>query len=279
MQTRGPSIWERMLNIDRRILYLLLFANIVLFLLLPIRMRAAVSPPVQKFYDEIEKLQPGDLVMISSNWSASTLAENQPQLEAVIRHLMRKKAKFTLISVEAQSRDISYRLASRLTPEGGYEYGRDWAHFGFVTNLIVSIKGMVNNLPDTIKKDVRGTPVSELPLLKGITSLRQYKMIIDVTPSATVPFWISYAPKETKILYCPTSVMAAEAYTFLDSGQIKGMITGAKGAQEYEQLLGIVGLGTRFVNAISFSHVLIILFIFLGNLALFMNRRQMRQEG
>jgi hypothetical protein len=125
---------------------------------------------------------------------------------------------------------------------------------------------------------VRGTEVSKLPVVQGVKSLSDYKMIIDVTPSGTVPIWISYSPKNVRILYCPTSVMAAEAYTYLDSGQIKGMITGAKGAQEYEQLLTVVGLGTRFMNAISFSHVLIIAFILLGNIAMFMNRLQQRRE-
>jgi len=273
------TIWQRMLGIDRRLLYLLLFFNIIAFLVAPIRMPASISPPVQKFYDEIEKLKPGDLVMVSSNWSASTIAENQPQLEAVLTHLMRKGAKFTFISIEAQSRDISYRLAERVTKAAGYEYGKQWAHFGFVPNLTVAIKGMVNDLPSTIKQDVRGTPVSQLEVIKGVKSLSDYKMIIDVTPSGTVPIWISYSPKNATILYCPTSVMAAEAYTYLDSGQIKGMITGAKGAQEYEQLLNIVGLGTRFMNAISFSHVLIITFILLGNLAMFMNRAQMQREA
>ncbi|MCS6920078.1 MAG: hypothetical protein NZM28_09935 [Fimbriimonadales bacterium] len=273
-----PTIWQRMLKIDRRLLYLLLFVNIIVFLMAPIRMPASISPPVQKFHDEIEKLKPGDLVMISSNWSASTIAENQPQLEAVLTHLMRKGARFTFISIEAQSRDISLRLAERVTKDAGYKYGEQWAHFGFVPDLIVAIKGMVNNLPATVKQDVRGNLVSQLPVVQGVQSLSDYKMVIDVTPSGTIPFWISYSPKNVAILYCPTSVMAAEAYTYLDSGQIKGMITGAKGAQEYEQLLNVVGLGTRFMNAISFSHVLIITFILLGNLAMLMNRVQMRRE-
>lgn len=279
MQVRTQSIWQRMLGIDRRWLYLILFVNIVTFLLASIQMKAPITPPVQKFYDEIEKLQPGDLVMISSNWSASTIAENQPQLEAVLTHLMRKQVRFTIISIEAQSRDISYRLAERVTADKGYQYGEQWAHFGFVPNLIVAIKGMVNDLPSTIKQDVRGTPVNQLPVVRGVKSLSDYKMIIDVTPSGTVPIWISYSPKNVNILYCPTSVMAAEAYTYLDSGQIKGMITGAKGSMEYEQLLGIVGLGTRFMNAIQFSHVLIIVFILLGNFAMLMNRLQMSREG
>ncbi|MDM7460716.1 MAG: hypothetical protein P3X24_003585 [bacterium] len=272
------TIWQRMLGIDRRLLYLLLFVNIVVFLLAPLRMPASISPPVQKFYDEIEKLQPGDLVMISSNWSASTIAENQPQLEAVLTHLMRKQVRFTFVSNEAQSRDISLRLAERITQGAGYEYGTQWAHFGFVPNLIVAIKGMVNDLPSTVKQDVRGTAITRLPVMQGVKSLSDYKMVIDVTPSGTVPNWISYSPKNLVILYCPTSVMAAEAYTYLDSGQIKGMITGAKGAQEYEQLLNIVGLGTRFMNAISFSHVLIIAFILLGNFAMLMQRIQLSRE-
>ncbi|MFN4033025.1 MAG: hypothetical protein ACK4ME_05290 [Fimbriimonadales bacterium] len=273
-----PTIWQRMLNIDRRLLYLLLFVNIIVFLLAPLRMPASISPPVQRFYDEIEKLQPGDLVMISSNWSASTIAENQPQLEAVLTHLMRKGVQFTFISAEPQSRDISLRLAQRVTKDTNYEYGAKWAHFGFVPDLIVAIKGMVNDLPSTVKQDVTGKTPAQLPVVQGVKSLSEYKMVIDVTPSNTLSAWISYSPKNVTILYCPTSVMAAEAYTYLDSGQIKGMLTGAKGAQEYEQLLQVVGLGTRFMNAISFSHVLIIAFILLGNFAMVMNRVQLSRE-
>jgi hypothetical protein len=259
--------------IDRRILYLILFINIILFLLIPVKVPTVTSPPVRKFYDTIEQLKPGDLVMVSSNWSAGTIGENLPQLEAVIRHLMRKKVRFTIISIEPQARDISYRFVSRFTREGGYEYGKDWAHFGFIPSLVVGIKGMVKDLPATIKQDIRGTPISQLPVMQGVKTLADYKMVIDITPSGTVPAWIAYRPKNLIVLFCPTSVMAAEAYTFLDSGQVAGMLTGAIGAQEYEQLLQKKGLGTTFGNAISFSHALIIFFIILGNLALFMSRR------
>jgi hypothetical protein len=235
--------------------------------------RTVTSPPVRKFYDTIEQLKPGDLVMVSSNWSAGTIGENLPQLEAVIRHLMRKKVRFTIISIEPQARDISYRFVSRFTREGGYEYGKDWAHFGFIPSLVVGIKGMVKDLPATIKQDIRGTPISQLPVMQGVKTLADYKMVIDITPSGTVPAWIAYRPKNLIVLFCPTSVMAAEAYTFLDSGQVAGMLTGAIGAQDYEQLLQREGLGTTFGNAISFSHALIIFFIILGNIALFMSRR------
>jgi hypothetical protein len=267
------TIWHRLLMIDRRILYLILFVNIIIFLLIPIKVPTVTSPPVRKFYDTIEQLQPGDIVMVSSNWSAGTIGENRPQLEAVIRHLMRKKVRFTVISFDPQARDISFRFISRVTQEGGYQYGKDWAHFGFLPALVAGIKGMVKDIPATIKQDIKGTPIAQLPVMQGVKTLADYKMVIDITPSGTVPAWIAYRPKNLIVLFCPTSVMAAEAYTFLDSGQVAGMLTGAIGAQEYEQLLQQEGLGTPFAKAISFSHALIILFIILGNIALFMSRR------
>jgi hypothetical protein len=262
-----------MMRIDRRILYLILAVNIIGTLMVRVAIEPDISPAVKSFYDTIEALQPGDMVMVSSTWSAGTLAENQPQFEAVLKHLMRKRVRFTIISFAPPARDISHRLARRLTEDFGYVEGKDWAHFGYMPDIIIAIKGMSEDVAQTIRQDVRRVPIAELEVMQGIKSLKDYKLVVDVTPSDTLVSWISYRPPNLKILYCPTSVIAAEAYTFLDSGQILGIITGAKGAYEYERLLGIVGLGTRFINAIQFSHVLIIFFILLGNFAMFMQRR------
>lgn len=271
METR--NLWARLMQIDRRMLYSILAVTMVGAMMSRVVIEPEVTPAVKSFYDTIEALQPGDMVMVSSTWSAGTIAENQPQFEAVLKHLMRKKLRFTVISFSPAARDISHRLARRLTREAGYEEGKHWAHFGYSPDIILAIKGMGEDIAQTIRQDVRRVPISQLEVMQGVKSLKDYKLVVDVTPSDTLGAWISYRPPNLAIVYCPTSVMAAEAYTFLDSGQIKGMITGAKGAYEYEYLLGIVGLGTRFINGIQFSHVLIILFILLGNFAMWMNKR------
>lgn len=271
------NIWTKLIGVDRRILYLILFLNIAVFLMFPFKMPATITSPARGLYDAVDSLQPNDLVMISSNWSASTMAENQPQLEAIIKHLIRKGARFTLVSNEAQSRDLSKRIAAGVTQSSDnaeyHTYGQKWAHLGFVTDLIAAIRGMGSNLSEAVKQDVEGTPIDQLPVLQGAKSLKDYKMVIDVTPSGTLPYWISYRPPNLIVGYAPTSVMAAEGFTYLDSKQLVGMITGLKGAHEYEQLMGETGLGHKFINAISFSHVLILLFIGLGNLAMIMARR------
>lgn len=270
------TVWHRMMTIDRRLLYLVLLITIITALILTVNISPEVTPAVRSFYETIEALQPGDMVMVSSNWSAGTIAENRPQFEAVLRHLMRKRLRFTIVSFTPPARDMSLRLARQIAKENNYVEGKDWAHFGYLPDIIIAIKGMAEDVPDTIRQDVRRVPVQQLEVMRGIRSLKDYKLVVDITPSDTLGAWISYRPPNLNILYCPTSVMAAEAYTFLDSKQILGMVTGAKGAHEYESLLNLVGLGTRFINAIQFSHVLIIFFILLGNFAMFMQRRASR---
>lgn len=271
------SVWDRLLAIDRRWLYLFLFVNIVFFLLMNVQMPAQITPPAQALYDHIENnLQEGDLVMVSSPWGPSTIAENGPQFQAVIRHLMRKRLRFVIISFEAQARDISLKMAREIADEEGYRYGEDWAHFGFLPGAAIAVRGLSNDIAATVKTDVNGTPVAELPLMQGVRNLNDFKFGLDITASATLKLaWLAFKPQSLTMGYCPTSVMAADAYTYLDSKQIVGMITGAKGAQEYEELMGIEGgLGAKFANAISFSHVLIIIFIIIGNVAMAMARRQ-----
>jgi hypothetical protein len=62
--------------------------------------------------------------------------------------------------------------------------------------------------------------------------------------------------------------MAPEAYPLLDSGQLVGMLTGMRGAAEYETLLGSrsPGFAVTAMAGQSFAHLFILGLIALGNL-------------
>jgi hypothetical protein len=47
------TIWHRLLMIDRRILYLILFVNIIIFLLLPVKVSTVTSPPCAGFTTQL----------------------------------------------------------------------------------------------------------------------------------------------------------------------------------------------------------------------------------
>jgi hypothetical protein len=60
--------------------------------------------------------------------------------------------------------------------------------------------------------------------------------------------------------------MAPEAYPYLDSRQLVGMLTGMRGAAEYEQLNHSPSFGVTAMAGQSFAHLCILVLIGLGNL-------------
>jgi hypothetical protein len=63
--------------------------------------------------------------------------------------------------------------------------------------------------------------------------------------------------------------MTADYYPYLSAGQILGLIGGMKGAAEYERLMDLFGDARRGMDAQSLVHVVIVVLVILGNLALF----------
>jgi len=68
--------------------------------------------------------------------------------------------------------------------------------------------------------------------------------------------------------------MAPELYTYIDSGQMKGMLFGIKGAAEYERLLGIRGFTSRAITPVSLALVLLFVLIGLGNYGMYASRKK-----
>ena len=73
-----------------------------------------------------------------------------------------------------------------------------------------------------------------------------------------------------------TAVYVADILPFYQSGQIKGVLGGLKGAAEYEKARGPPGSGTAGMRSQKVVHYMIILFIILGNFAYLATRGRSR---
>jgi len=77
--------------------------------------------------------------------------------------------------------------------------------------------------------------------------------------------------------------MAPTYYPYLDTGQMSGMLTGIKGAGDYEglminaNLLDKPSFGTRAAGALSLVYTLIILLVILGNVGYYAARAAQRR--
>jgi hypothetical protein len=269
-------------NIDRRIMYSLLIVLIAIPLIRPMEMPIPITPQVRGVYDAIEHWPKGKVAIVSVTWDAGTSGENMPQTEAIVRHLMMRHIKFFILNFwYPQGTQFAQDICDRLAREYGYEYGRDWCHFGFFPNIDSMLMGLQKNLRAQLKEDRFGTPIDKIPMMKGVRSTKDdIGLVIEITGSASLMYWISFVQgvDGTPLAYAPTAVMVAEGYNPLDAHQIVGMLPGMKGAGEYETLLKRKDFGFRAAGALSTSHVLIIVLIILGNLGFIAGKRVQASE-
>jgi hypothetical protein len=113
-----------------------------------------------------------------------------------VRHAAEKKLKMyfmALFPLGAQMIDDTIdRVLKPDFPE--LQYGRDYVNLGFKSGNEAVVKVVVTNLRELYTTDVRGTGVQNIPMMQGITSIQQMKLIINV--SAGYPGtkeWVQYA--------------------------------------------------------------------------------------
>jgi hypothetical protein len=247
--------------------------------------KPAISPETQKFYDTIEAIAADPvrrekLVILSTNFGAGTLAENQTQTDAICKHLMKKKLKFAIFAfVAAQGREQGKIAAERAATKYGYVYGQDYVNWGYRPADAIEplLKAAVRDIPDAVGNDINGTPLAQVPVMQGVKSVNDVGLIIEVAAALTLPQWLQYYQRTGEepipTLYAPTSVMAPEGFPFLKSGQLQGMLFGLRGANEYEVLIDERDFGKRGAASLAYSHLLIIVLVILGNVGMFAQAR------
>lgn len=272
-----------------RIIYALLAGLMVLFLLFEPRLPFIVGPQSRGLFETVEKLPEDKLALLILNWAPGTYGENYPQTEALIQHFFLAGKPFAIFGIDPVGPTLGHEIAERQAARLGKQYGVDWVTWGYRTLQLPMILGLKRDIPGTIQRDYQGRSLEQFPIMQGIRSARDLSLIVDVTPSATVEIWIQYfhGAVGTPVGYAPTAVMAPEAYPYLQSKQLVGMLAGIKGAAEYaalldehyEEELSWKYPPMRAMNAISIAHVLIVALIILGNYQYFTRNRRRREQS
>lgn len=267
-------------NIDRRILYVIVAAVVsVPLVIMPNYHPKHIFEEVKSAYRTIDNMPSDKVAFLSTVYSGSTEAENGEQLKAIMNHLFRNNRKLIIISWDTAGDKLTYDLACSISAKYNKKYGVDWVHLGYkIPNFQTLLRGFGTDFCNTFKNDRNGTPLNEIPLCKNVRNAKDIGVICDITPSNTLESWIAYfsEPYKVPLVYCPSAVLAASAYPYLDSGQIKGMLNGVIGASQYEVLINQDKTPTKagaMSLSLSLAHILILLFILIGNIAFFIERR------
>jgi hypothetical protein len=268
---------ERLEKLDRRIIFLIIFLAVVGPLLVPLGLKIEVSEPVQMFYDSIDSLLPGSIVLVSSDYDPASMPEVYPMNEALVHHLFSKDIKIIAIGLWPQGIPLNQSAMEQSALEHGKEYGKDFINLGYKAGGIVVISALAENIPQTFPTDYTGRPDEEFEIMRGVRNLDNIDLIVSLSAGDPgVKEWVMIAQGRyrKKVAGGVTAVSAPAFYPYLNAGQLRGLIGGMKGAAEYEKLVERSGTASRGMDAQSIAHGMIIFFIVIANVFYLIGKRR-----
>ena len=281
-------MFEKLLSLDRRIIFLLIALSVIIPLILKPRFKDHASPIVLAVYDKLESLPAESRILLAFDYGPDTAPELDPMAVALIRHCATRGLHIYALTLwpegAGQINKVSDPVFNTEFPEK--QYGTDYVNFGFKAGGVGAINTMAANFRTLIPADANGTPVDDLVIMKGIETLRDFDIIISLTSGDPgLKEWILFAGDVIGIpvMGGGTAVMAPEFYPYYPR-QLVGLMGGLKGAAEYESALaeGYPELRNRVMNATIrmgpqvVTHIVIILLVLFGNIMFFLERRRRR---
>ena len=269
-------MFEKLMNIDRRIVFILVALVVIIPMLAPFSIPLNVAEPTQNLYDYIDALPPGSTIMISFDYGPSSFVEPEPMAEAVMKHCFDKEVNVIGITLDIQAVPLADKVMQRVAVEKGGVYGEDYVLLGYRPGDTFVILGMGAEIASVFDSDYLQKPITEIPMMQNITNYDQISLLLVLAAGSTVEDWITYGHTkfDLQIAAGVTGVIVSQMYPYLQTKQLIGLMPGFRGAAEYEKLIDALGSGTKGINTASFVHLLVIGLVVIGNIAFFVQRRR-----
>ncbi len=266
------DMWERLLDLDRRIIWALMFVIVGGVLLNPIGLPIKVTETTRDTYNYVDQnLNEGDVVWVMPNYSAGAVGELNPELRAFLHHSFSKGLVVVMSSHRAIGPQIGQEVAEPIAKEYGYEYGKDWINLGMNPGGSAYVVSLTKNVNEaTAGTDHFGDSLQRYPIMDKIPALDgdHADFILEISTNAC-EFALNYASSPTGVpMACGTMQMGVpREMPFYESGQYVGLFAGLKGAAEYEALIGKPGPALAGMDVTSMAAVYVTLLLIIGNLA------------
>ena len=286
-------------KLDRRYIFLLIGLSVLIPLIKPnwINIPIKTTNNSQIVFNELNKLNEGDKVLVSFEYGASTKPEIHPMSVAVLQHLFSKGVKVYTVPLWPEG----LMMAKYALPEVvDSELFNITEHIDFVSLPYkaggeIIIRGIATDLRSIFTQDVNNILLEQIPMMEGVNKISDFDFVFDL--SAGVPGnaeWVQFACDEYNVPLSSgcTSIMVTDAIPYVESGQIRGILAGMPGAAEYEQMVFnylnnldtnehmnpdvevLPGKATSRMSAQSIAHVLMVIFIILGNISYYLLRKR-----
>ena len=290
-----PSAFARLDRIDRRWIFLAMFVAVAAPILwvgvTGKTFPEAPTPAVQGAFDAVESLPSGARVLVSMDFDPASAGELQPMATAIVRHCVLRGHRICAMTLwPAGGPIIDGTMQDVLGDRPDWTYGERWVNLGYRAGFEGVMKQMNSRVSLAYATDVRQTPLAEIPMLKGITGIADFDLLVSISAGyAGAKEWVQYSVSPTltgakplRFVAGSTGVQTPQLIPYYPN-QMAGILGAIKGAAEYEYLVNeavrkadpAAVVPPKFQEAQRrmapqlFGHVLMVALIVLGNVVFF----------
>ncbi len=282
-------MYELLKNLDRRWVFLLMGVAVSVPILLQLSFPEKVSNLTRNAFTELERIQPGDKVLLSFDFDPSSAGELTPMATAFTAHAATRGAKLYFMALWPVGPQMVDEAVAKVIEADfpDMKYGTDYVNLGYKSGNEGVIKVIVTDFKQLYTTDHYGTGINSIPMMRGINSVQDMDLVVSVSAGYVgAKEWVQYAktayPERITMIAGCTGVQAPPLLPYIPN-QLPGLVAAIKGAAEYEKLLvdtyeqldqpkykeGLRRMGSQLV-----AHLLMIALIIAGNVIFFIGRRQ-----
>jgi hypothetical protein len=230
------------------------------------------STPTAGFYDKIQALAPGSSVLIAFDYDAGQAVELDPAARLIVQDLARRHVNVVALSTLPTGVQIADRILQGVSQgDPGWTSGESYVNAGYLAGGEAGLRSLSDNwLPAAQQGAIASTPLGQ-----RTTRLGDFALAMEFAGSEeSLRAWMEQVQPRQQVTFVAAVSAAVEsaARNYLAANQLAGFLRGIGGAAEYELFSNQTGLNVRTVDAQSFSQLVILGVIVLGNLVFIFER-------
>jgi len=266
------NVFRMLAEIDRRIIYLLLFIVVTVPILRPVAMPLAVSPDTKQYYKVLNSLGPDDIVLFVLDTEFSGYMEIQSGVLASARMIIERGAKMVIACCHPEATGIPPMMLSDLRgimEKYDYKYGEDYVILGYIFPNEPSVASSAEDFHSVVREDWQGRPITGT-FLDKIHTWEDWSLIaIFTTGIVSDAFIRHYGLRGATMVVNCIGVMIPTQKPYVDTGIYKALLPSMRGGAELEKLINAPGPGLAAMDCFTFGHYLVIIFIIIANIGYF----------
>ena len=293
------NIFIKLGQLDRRFIFFLIGLSVLIPLIKPgwVNIPIKTTSNSEIVFKELNNLNEGDKVLVSFEYGASTKPEIHPMSVAVLQHLFSKGVKVYTVPLWPEGLMMAKYAIEEVVTSNLFNIKEhiDYVSLPYKAGGEIIIRGIATDIRSIFTQDINNILLKDIPMMDGVNKVTDFDFVFDL--SAGTPGnaeWVQFACDEHNVPLSSgcTSIMVTDAIPYVESGQIRGILAGMPGAAEYEQMVFkylnniedskylnkdiqvIPGKATSRMSAQSIAHLLMVIFIVLGNISYYLIRRR-----